>query len=60
MNESGKLRTNVIKSRYTFLVCFRSREDETITVEAESLPAARLLLPDDLVSAYLLKWEATK
>lgn len=58
--ETPKLRTNVIKSRYTFLVCFRSREDETITVEAESLPAARLLLPEDLFAAYLLKWEATK
>ena len=58
--ETPKLRTNVIKSHYTFLVCLRSREDETITVAAESLPAARLLLPEDLVSAYLLKWEETK
>jgi len=58
--ETPKLRTNVVKNLYTFRVCFRSREDETITVEAESLPAARLQLPADHFSAYLLKWEAAK
>lgn len=56
--DAPKLRTNVIKNRYTFLVSFRSRKDEKITVEAESIPAARLRLPEDFFSAYLLKWEA--
>lgn len=56
--DAPKLRTNVIKNRYTFLVSFRRRKDEKITVEAESLPAARLQLPEDFFSAYLLKWEA--
>lgn len=60
MNESAKLRTNVVKNRYTFRVEFLDREDETIAVEAESLPAARLLLPEDRFAAYLLKWEAGK
>lgn len=58
--ETPKLRTNVVKNRYTFRVEFLDREDETITVEAESLPAARLLLPEDRFAAYLLKWEAGK
>lgn len=58
MNGPGKLRTNVVKNRYTFRVEFLDREDEKITVEAESLPAARLQLPEDFFSAYLLKWEA--
>nr|DAK83882.1 MAG TPA: hypothetical protein [Caudoviricetes sp.] len=60
MNESAKLRTNVVKNRYTFRVKFLDREDEKITVEAESFPAARLQLPEDFFYAYLLKWEATK
>lgn len=41
----GKLRTNVVKNRYTFLVVYDDKDNEEITVEAESINAAALMLP---------------
>ena len=52
-NKKGKLVTNVIKRRYTLLVTFSDGHQEEMTVEAESLSAAGLLLPMTAVT-----WEA--
>ena len=53
----GKLRTNVISKRYTFHVMYRDKYDEIITVEAESVDAAALKLPEDRFCAVLLSEE---
>lgn len=50
----GKLRTNVISKRYTFHVMYRDKYDEIITVEAESVDAAALKLPQDRFCTVLL------
>jgi MinD superfamily P-loop ATPase len=43
-----KLVTNVIKHPYKFRVTFRGGNTDTITVHAESLDAAALLLPTNV------------
>jgi hypothetical protein len=53
----GKLRTNVISKRYTFHVMYRDKYDEIITVEAESVDAAALKLPEDRFCTVLLSEE---
>jgi hypothetical protein len=53
----GKLRTNVISKRYTFHVMYRDKYDEIITVEAESVDAAALKLPQDRFCTVLLSEE---
>lgn len=47
MSVKRKLVTNVVKRRYNLLVTFKDGHKEVITVEAESLAAAGLLLPHD-------------
>lgn len=43
-----KLRTNVVNRKFTFEVVYRDeRENEIITIEAESVDAAALKLPED-------------
>ena len=53
----GKLRTNVINKRYTFHVMYCNKCDEIITVEAESVDAATLKLPEDRFCTVLLSVE---
>ena len=55
----GKLRTNVIKNRYTFLVVYDDKDNEEITVEAESVDAAALMLPNPLRAAVLIDSAST-
>lgn len=55
----GKLRTNVIKNRYTFLVVYDDKDNEEITVEAESVDAAALMLPNPRRAAVLLDSAST-
>lgn len=50
----GKLRTNVVKNRYTFLVVYDDKDNEELTVEAESVGAAALMLPHHRRGAVLL------
>ena len=50
----GKLRTNVVKNRYTFLVVYDEKDNEEVTVEAESVGAAALMLPHYRRGAVLL------
>ena len=50
----GKLRTNVVKNRYTFLVVYDDKDNEELTVEAESVGAAALMLPHRRRGAVLL------
>lgn len=57
MRMEGKLRTNVISKRYTFHVMYRDKYDEIITVEAESVDAAALKLPEDRFCTVLLSEE---
>lgn len=57
MRMEGKLRTNVISKRYTFHVMYRDKYDEIITVEAESVDAAALKLPQDRFCTVLLSEE---
>lgn len=56
----GKLRTNVIKSRYTFHVIFDDKDSEEITIEAESVGAAALLLPNPRRAAVLIDSASAK
>lgn len=53
----GKLRTNVVKNRYTFHVMYREKDAEFITVEAESVDAAALKLPEDRFCSVLMSEE---
>jgi hypothetical protein len=53
----GKLRTNVINKRYTFHVMYWEKGAEFITVEAESVDAAVLKLPEDRFYTVLLSEE---
>lgn len=53
----GKLRTNVINKRYTFHVLYRKKNSEVITVEAESVDAAELKLPEDRFCSILMSEE---
>lgn len=55
----GKLRTNVIKNRYTFCVVYDDKDNEEITVEAESVGAASLILPNPHRAAVLLDSTST-
>lgn len=55
----GKLRTNVIKNRYTFCVVYDDKDNEEITVEAESVGAAALMLPNPHRAAVLLDSAST-
>ena len=50
----GKPRTNVINKRYTFHVMYREKDAEFITVEAESVDAAVLKLPEDRFCSVLM------
>lgn len=50
----GKLHTNVVKNRYTFLVVYDEKDNEELTVEAESVGAAALMLPPKRRGAVLL------
>lgn len=50
----GKLHTNVVKNRYTFLVVYDDKDNEEVTVEAESVGAAALMLPHYRRGAVLL------
>lgn len=50
----GKLHTNVVKNRYTFLVVYDEKDNEEVTVEAESVGAAALMLPHYRRGAMLL------
>jgi len=50
----GKLHTNVINKRYTFLVVYDDKDNEEVTVEAESVGAAALMLPPKRRGAVLL------
>lgn len=50
----GKLHTNVVKNRYTFLVVYDEKDNEEVTVEAESVGAATLMLPHHRRGAVLL------
>lgn len=53
----GKLHTNVVKKRYTFHVMYREKDAEFITVEAESVDAAALKLPEDRFCSVLMSEE---
>lgn len=53
----GKLRTNVINKRYTFHVMYWEKGAEFITVEAESIDAAALKLPEDRFCSVLMSVE---
>ena len=53
----GKLRTTVINKRYTFHVMCREKDAEFITVEAESVDAAALKLPEDRFCSVLMSEE---
>lgn len=55
----GKLRTNVIKNRYTFCIVYDDKDNEEITVEAESVDAAALMLPNPRRAAVLLDSAST-
>lgn len=55
----GKLRTNVVKNRYTFCVIYDDKDNEEITVEAESIGAAALMLPNPRRAAVLLDSAST-
>lgn len=50
----GNLHTNVVKTRYTFLVVYDDKDNEEVTVEAESVSAAALMLPHHRRGAVLL------
>ena len=50
----GKLHTNVVKNRYTFLVVYDDKDNEEVTVEAESVGAAALKRPPKRRGAVLL------
>lgn len=50
----GNLHTNVVKNRYTFLVVYDEKDNEELTVEAESVGAAALMLPHHRRGAVLL------
>ena len=52
-----KLITNVVKYPITFLVTFSDGRQEEITVEAESVTAAALLMPPDAVTWEPLEWK---
>lgn len=53
-----KLRTNVVKWKFTFEVVYRDdRPNEIITVEAESIDAAIEKLPQPRITASLLTRE---
>ena len=52
-----KLRTNVINKRYTFYVMYWEKGAEFITVEAESVDAAALKLPEDRFCSVLMSEE---
>lgn len=55
----GKLRTNVVKNRYTFLVVYDDKDNEEVAVEAESVDAATLMLPNPRRGAVLLDRTST-
>lgn len=55
----GKLRTNVIKNRYTFCIVYDDKDNEEIIVEAESVDAAALMLPNPRRAAVLLDSAST-
>lgn len=55
----GKLRTNVVKNLYTFRVIFDDKDSEEITVEAESVSAAALMLPNPRRAAVLINSAST-
>ena len=49
-----KLRTNVVMQKFTFEVVYRDeRQNEIITIEAESLESAKLKLPSNIMAAKL-------
>lgn len=56
----GKLHTNVVKTRYTFLIVYDDKDNEEVTVEAESVGAAALMLPHCRRGAVLLSSTPTE
>lgn len=56
----GNLHTNVVKNRYTFLVVYDDKDNEELTVEAESVGAAALMLPHHRRGAMLLSSTPTE
>ena len=56
----GKLHTNVVKNRYTFLVVYDDKDNEELTVEAESVGSAALMLPHYRRGAMLLSSAPTE
>lgn len=54
MNQNRNYRTNVIRASYRFAIQRIGRKPEEVTVEAESFDAARLLLPNDMISCELI------
>lgn len=54
MNQNRNYHTNVIRASYRFAIQRIGRAPEEVTVEAESLDVARLLLPNDMISCELI------